>query len=119
MVAGLELAGFDRTRQRRSSRVSNLDRFKKHFGSMPLVYTELWTDLQKTTIKKARININEVDVDSFLLGLHFLRCYPTNDQQEGLFKICMKTARKWSWFFVEKIAALKGDKVRLCFDAEP
>jgi len=112
MVVGLQLAGFDINRQNRCKRITNLNRFKKHYGSLPVVYSELWSDLQTTTVPGARIDASEVDVESFLLGLHFLRCYPTNDHQEGMFKICMKTARKWSWYFVEKIAALKDVKVR-------
>lgn len=38
---GLYLVGFDRGRQENVVRATNLERFKAHFGSMPIVYAEL------------------------------------------------------------------------------
>ena len=43
---GLVLIGFDRYRQQSVSRVTNLVRFRAHFGSDPVVYAQIWEDLQ-------------------------------------------------------------------------
>ena len=55
----------------------------------------------------------KMDPDSFLIALHFLTCYPTEQEQSSIFKICDKTARLWTWVYVRMIQALKGKKVSL------
>jgi hypothetical protein len=47
------------------------------------------------------------------MAFHFLKCYPTENQLAGLFQICEKTARKWGWFYAEKMQALKQENARL------
>lgn len=107
---GLELVGFDRDRQHRVCRATNLLRFKGHYGSNPIVYAQIWEDLQaKETPEEA----SKMDPDSFLMALHFLTRYPTEQEQAGIFKICDKTARTWSWIYAGKIQALKEQKVSL------
>ena len=44
---GLELVGFDCSRQQRVCRATNLQRFKGHYGSNPVVYVQIWEDLQQ------------------------------------------------------------------------
>lgn len=107
---GLELAGFDRDRHRRVCRASNLSRFRSFYGSNPIVYAQIWEDLQANETPE---DASKMDPDSFLMALHFLTRYPTEQELSGLFKICEKTARTWSWIYVQKIAALKGQKVSL------
>ena len=109
---GLELAGFSRRRQQRVCRATNLRRFKDHFGSLPVVYAQIWEDLQTTDIPEARIDARKDCVDSFLMAIHFLKCYPKEGERAAIFKICKKTARKWGWYFAEKVQALKVEKVR-------
>jgi len=108
---GLELCGFDRRRQSNVKRTTNLRRFKSHFGSNPIVYAQIWEDLQTTEIPEANISSSKPCIDSFLMAMHLLKRYPTEDEQEGIFKICDKTARKWAWFYVQKVQALKKAKV--------
>ena len=110
---GLELGGFDRSRQKKVRRAQNLERFRALYGSNPVVYAEIFEDLQTTEIAEARVDSDMICVDSFLMALHFLKCYPTENQLSGLFQICEKSARKWAWFYAKKIQALKQQKVSL------
>jgi hypothetical protein len=92
---GLELGGFDRDRQKKVRRAQNLERFKSLYGSNPVVYAAIFEDLQMTQIPEARVDPKTLCVESFLMAFHFLKCYPTENQLSGLFKICERTARKW------------------------
>lgn len=109
LFRGLELGGFDSRRQKNVQRKTNLERFRALYGSNPVVYAEIFHDLQTTAITDARVD--SPDVDSLLMSLRFLRCYPTETQQSGTFSISDRSVRKWSWFYVKKIQALKADKV--------
>jgi ribosomal protein L20 len=60
MRKGLELCGFDWRRQNKACRALNLRRFKAHFGSNPIVYAQIWEDLQTTGIREARTLREEV-----------------------------------------------------------
>jgi hypothetical protein len=104
LAKGLELQGFERTtRQSKASHSLNVSRFKSFYGSHPIVYAQLWEDLQTTAIPEARVDARTTTIDYFLMSLYFLKCY---------FKIGEKTARTWIWdFFIKKIQALKGEKV--------
>jgi hypothetical protein len=110
---GLVLVGYDCRRQVKVSKATNLGRFRAHYGSNPVVYAQIWEDLQITEIPEARIDNKMVDADTFLMCIHFLKCYPTEVEQGGLFTGCEKTMRKWTWFYVSKIQALKQQKVSL------
>ncbi len=111
MRIGLEMCGFDGRRQNKACRALNLRRFKAHFGSNPIVYAQIWEDLQTTMIPKARID-GKMCVESFLMAILFLKIYPTEEVLSGLFKICDTSVRKWVWYYVTKIQALKKEKVR-------
>jgi hypothetical protein len=52
---GLELVGFDCRRQQNVSWPKNLERFRAHYGSDPVVYSQIWEDLQVTEIPAAQI----------------------------------------------------------------
>jgi len=79
--------------------------------SNPIVYAQIWEDLQTMEIPEARIDKKTMDLNYFLMGLRFLKRYPTECELAGTFKICEKTARTWAWFYAQKIQALKGQKV--------
>jgi hypothetical protein len=67
---GLNLVGLDRDRQRNMCRATNLQRFKSQYGSMPVVYAQIWEDLQTTAIPEARIDNKKTDVeDGATVGL--------------------------------------------------
>jgi hypothetical protein len=109
---GLLLVGFDARCQQNVKRVTNIGRFKTHYGSDPLVYAQIWEDLQMTNNPGARIS-EKVTANSFLQGMHFLKLYPKEAERAGTFKVCEKTARTWGWYFIRKVQALKGEKVTL------
>jgi hypothetical protein len=110
---GLARIGFSPDRQESVSRAVNLKRFRAHYGSNPLVYAQIWEDLQTTMIPEARIDARTTKPDYFLMAINFLARYPTEQEQASRFNICDKTARSWSWFFTRKIQALKVQKVSL------
>lgn len=45
------------------------------------------------------------------MALHFLRKYPTGEEQAKLFGMNRETASIWTWYFLEKIAALQSQKI--------
>jgi hypothetical protein len=112
MSIGLELVGFSEYRQSRAKRSTNLHRFRTFYGSNPIVYANIWEDLLSTDIPEARVSREDASVRHFLSGIYFLKNYPTDERQSGQFKMCVKTARKWAWFYMEKVQWLKLDKVR-------
>ena len=111
---GLVLVGFSGARIGNVSRSTNLARFRSHYGSNPIVYSEIWEDLQTSPIPEARIitDAGFVNLDSFMLAIFFMTCYPTEAQLAATFKVCEKTARNRCWFFAKKVQALKAAKVR-------
>jgi hypothetical protein len=72
---GLKIAGFDTGRQQNVQRETNLERFKDFFGCVPVIYAEIWEDLQTTGIAEARIDTTKcsVKMDTFLLSVHFIK----------------------------------------------
>jgi hypothetical protein len=117
LLRGLVLVGFSAARIGNVSRSTNLSRFRSHYGSNPIVYSEIeiWEDLQTLPFPEAKIAIDGVfvELDSFLLALFFMTCYPAEPHLTVTFKVCEKTARKCCWFFAKKIQALKAAKVSL------
>jgi hypothetical protein len=71
-------------------------------------------DLLTTKITEAHIQ-PEAGFDHFLMGLHhFLKVYPSEENQSGIFKICEKTAcSTWTWYFAQKFSTVKAEKVIL------
>ena len=128
---GLELFGMDRRRQQRQQRETNIEDFKAQYGVSPVVYAQIWEDLQTTTLQlpqvngappqSARINTEmlkgNVNLETFLRSLHFMKCYPTEKQRKGPSGHCETTVRKWCWYFLERIQALKAVKVSRPTDA--
>jgi hypothetical protein len=108
---GLICVGFKTNRIQNTSRASNLERFRAHYGSNPLVYAQIWEDLQTARIPEAYIEATEQGFKEFMMSVYFLKCYPTEAQLSATFNICEKTVRKWCWFFARKIQALKRYKV--------
>ena len=106
---GLRHGGFKKCRQSDA----NLRRFKSFYGSHPVVYAQIFEDLQTTDIPEARIITTKpgVTLDNFLLAIHFLKVYPTRERSAGMFHMGEQTAAKWGWYFSKKVQALKKHKV--------
>jgi hypothetical protein len=111
MERGLRLV--DKRSQESVCRSTQVSRFRDFFGSLPVVYSQLWEDLQMTNIEEARIVIGvpETDLTYFLLTINFLKKYPTENATSGLFAISEKTARDWKWYYSRKIQALMPQKI--------
>ena len=111
---GLELSGWGGARKDRVCRETNIERFKDNFGVAPVVYAQLWEDLQTTTIKRARIKTSKsaVTIENFLHSIHFLKQYPTEKSRAGRAGRCEKYCRKWGWYFLKRVARLKKIKIK-------
>lgn len=113
---GLWLVGFSAQRQQQVGRKKNLSRFRTHYNTTPNVYADLWVKLQMTNNDTARISVNarvgaERTFDYFMMTIHFMACYPREEQMEATFAKsigpCDRTVRAWCWnYFIPKIAAL-------------
>jgi hypothetical protein len=108
MATGLALAGFAINNQQDVS--ANDRRFKSMYGSSALVVSKIWHDLCTTEVEDARIASTD-DIKMFFLALHFLKCYPTEELLSGKFKMSEKSCRKWIWYYIKKVQALKVKKV--------
>jgi hypothetical protein len=118
MYRGLGIAGFDEDRVARVQHPLNERRFRSWFGSNPNVCAQIWEDLLTTEIAEARIPLNS-DPDYFLMALYFLKVYSTEEHRSGTFGIGERTVRKWSWYFVAKLSALKAQKVSFLVSLQP
>eukprot|EP00978_Attheya_sp_CCMP212_P024730 scaffold78230_cov61-Attheya_sp.AAC.1 len=114
LMRGLTLCGFTVNRQLRSSRETNLERFKSLFGSLPHIYTQIWEDLIYTDIPEIRIGMDNVKRQSpagFLVAINFLKTYQTETAKSGYLNMTEKTMRKWIWYYCPKIQALKAKRI--------
>ncbi|KAI2500860.1 hypothetical protein MHU86_13580 [Fragilaria crotonensis] len=108
---GLDLAGFHSSRQQQVQRGTNIRRFQSHYGSSPLVCTAIWEDLLTTDIREACVAPMPGVIDKFFLSLYFVKVYASEEKLAGWSKLCENAARKWVWFFLVKIQALKETKI--------
>jgi hypothetical protein len=111
MEIGLRLVGFKECRIQRAQPATNIDRFKSFFGSSPRVIAMIWEDLQKTRINEAQVPPQDRKIKYFLMAMHHLQRYPTEIEREGMFDISAMWGRDWVWYFVEKVQALKAEKI--------
>jgi hypothetical protein len=66
-----------------------MDKNEEHAGPQKLknflnVLAELWVDLQSTNLPLARISGKDVNVNMFLMAMHFLKCYQTEKERSLL-----------------------------------
>lgn len=108
---GLVMINLTKAHINRATDETNNERFKAHYGVLPIVCCEVWKDLQTTTIEEAFIDPKDIDLKKFFMGLHTLRKYPTEIEREAIFDISIRSGRDWSWFYVQKIQALKAFKI--------
>jgi len=111
-MRGLHLVGFNDSRQL-VRKEKNLRRFCAHFGAKPNVYAVIWTDLQTTMIEEASVDIQNdaTRLEDLLMAAHFLKCYPKEEEAEGIFKLSDRTIRNKVWAYVKKLQALKQEKI--------
>jgi hypothetical protein len=66
----------------------------------------------RVLVQEARILPFPGALDYFFLSLFFLKTYATEEKLAAFSRSCEKVARKWVWFFVSKLQALKAKKVK-------
>lgn len=89
----------------------DLSHFVAHFGSKPTVVSKLYEAIQTTSTESANLVRRKITARTFLIGLHFLRCYPTEPLMVVRFGHSAKTCRKYVWMVARRIQALKKTKV--------
>ena len=107
---GLILAGFSEKSIHRIKPSTNVSRFKSWYGSDPVICLKIWEALKQSSNPEAKLDGTEY-ISDFLQALHFLRVYNPEEIRAGIFNQDEKTVRKWAWYFVKKIAALKNEFV--------
>jgi len=114
MNVGLKVAGMSTVRQKRLRRKTLIRDFKSFYGASPVVLAAIWVDLQITPSEPDRIKIRKkaVNLKNFLRSYEFLHQYKTEAQRKVTGGHTRKTTRRWCWYFVEWIRALKVLKVR-------
>jgi len=92
---------------------TNLDRFGDSFGVSPVVCADIWVDLQTTTVPAACIDTKRKSctLHTMLLSIRFLKKHDTETDRSGSSKKCDRFCRDWGWCFLEKIAALRAQKI--------
>jgi hypothetical protein len=102
-----------------SSKATNIERFKKHFGVKPFVCSTIWEDLQTSTSPDLDnqgtpllpVQGNKLKPRHFLMALHHLKRYPTELEREGPWDISPFKGREWVRFFLLRLQALKYVKI--------
>ena len=115
LIQGLRLVGFSTQQVQKVSLTQNLRRFKSHYGSHPIVYSQIWEDLQTTPCVDALIDGKIIRLTMFLMTFNFLKCYPTESQLAASFHVCERSVRKWCRFYAQKVQALKAQKVGIAY----
>jgi hypothetical protein len=59
---GLQLVGYTRSRIWRAKKDTNVDQFHGHFGSNPIIYAEIWEDLQTIKVQEARVPPKDLNI---------------------------------------------------------
>jgi len=127
---GLRIAGASSRLFHRQKRETSVEDFKSFFGSHPAVLAQIWEDLQTTsaTLEDKNGNTVSAQIDTtktrsvhlknFLRAHQFLKQYQTEKQRKLPFRNMEKTLRKWCWYFVERMAALRQEKIVWPDDSE-
>jgi hypothetical protein len=85
-----------------------LRRWHAYFGASPETCAKIFRDLQTTAIDEA--HVEQPCPIEFLVAFFWLKDNATEELIAGLFKMDEKTVRKWKWFYIRKIAALKEQR---------
>lgn len=112
MKRGLYLIHYTARRIKRAKKAVNIERFKHHFGSEPVVIAAIFEELQLTEIPEAFLPPGDANLDYFLMAMHALKKYPKEMEREAIFDVDRQKGRDWVWYFLEKVQALKAVKIR-------
>jgi DDE superfamily endonuclease len=90
---------------------SKINRFKSYYGLRPSLCASIWEDLQRTKVEEARIDSDHLNPKHFLMALHTLKKYPTDDEREGPWNVNRDKGRTLVWYFLRKLRALKAEVI--------
>jgi hypothetical protein len=102
---GLQLAGFNQGCRQSTCADTNRHRFTSNFEVSPKTCMEIFLHFQTTHIDAA--HVNKPKPVYMMMAIHWLSTYKTEEQIAGNFKVVEKTVQKWTWFYTQKIQALK------------
>ena len=102
LVLGLSLLNFSDLIVQKSCRNTNIERFKDGFHASPLVVKVIFDDLQDE---------EDVEPRGLLLGMFYLKKYPTKHSLVPFINESERTALKMAHDYVEKLQSLKPRKV--------
>ena len=109
MDVGLQFVGLNNVaRVQKSTSVKN---FRVHYGVDPHVAAHIWSDLQTTTIKAARLKKKHRSIQVFFCTLHFLKRYQTWREMAPFWGFTRNHVATKTWRMVKCIQALKGEKI--------
>jgi hypothetical protein len=113
LFLGLELAGFSSYTIRRNEKKMNRERFKDSFYASPQTVENIFDDIQDEDLGESRIS--KPNPLYLLLGLFYLKKYPTKHALAAFLDSTEKTVLTWAKRYVKAIQALKEKKVSNCF----
>jgi hypothetical protein len=83
-------------------------RWATNFATSPLVCSIVWDMLEPEDWAETT-----AEPKHLLWTMHFMKTYKKEGDLRGFAKCDEKTVRKWVWLFMERIAALAKEVVRL------
>ena len=110
LQSGLELL-YTKGRIKRAKKKRNMERFHGHYGCSPRIVALVMEELQRTTIAAAKVEPAHLHLDYFLMSMYHLKRYPTELERESRFDIDCSKSRKWIWYYLRKVQALKLIKI--------
>lgn len=111
LYLGLRLIRYKCRRINRARKATNIKRFRKNFGGVPDAVNALWEDLQTTDDPEAFLEEKDRDIKKLLMALYQIKKYPTEEDRERIFDLSHSWSREKVWFYLEKIQALKKQKI--------
>jgi hypothetical protein len=105
----LELAGFSGCTIRHNKKKMNRERFKDSFYASPQIVENIFDDIQDEDLGESRIS--KPNPLYLLLGLFYLKKYPTKHALAAFLDSTEKTVLTWAKGYVQAIQALKKKKV--------
>ena len=115
MLLGLQLCGFSYRAIEKNCYATNLSRFKDYYYATPETCSKVYEDIQSIECKA---KVSKPDPKYLLLGLFYLKKYPTKHDMAGFLDGCEKTALTQSKKYVDAIQGLKDMKIKWIFGEE-
>ena len=117
LARGLLFVGFERVTQQDMTHKRLLEEFRAHYGGLPIDFSQMWYDLQTTTVPGVALTENEKKFDSFKMFMaanYFLWSHPKNARiLASRFKLNVRQIHSdkfWKWIY--KMSALTEHKVK-------